>query len=424
MKFSADTLTSNFPYPIVTKLHGFPTYEALDKLRQQICANASSVQSIRGVGNHGHVGMFLEGYIYNTLSNTIWTNPINSGPLANARANNVRDLARHNESVVEWNTFGLLQNILKQQVIKAVNKIYIVDMEEDYIGYSNVSLRQLFMHLFTSYGTIHASEPAALLASIANPINPDCPLATLWKRIKKAVQFSNAAQAPLTGLQVMNTLITVLTKTGTYTNNLRNWNKLPNIQKTYVNAKIFFNTAYTTNMAERKMSGQFGAPSSIAASVESFTHKATETMTQLANAAEANQRAYQAVQQQNQLLTNMIQEQQKQMAELQAVVMANGAQQQPIASPTETLMAQMQALLLVASNSKNTGNAQKRKGKRKVLDKEKILYCYTHGYTPNKRHTGYTCTNKCPGHKDEATKRNQMGGSIQNYNKYGVNFLA
>lgn len=48
-------------------------------------------------------------------------------------------------------------------------------------------------------------------------------------------------------------------------------------------------------MTERKITGNFGTPSAIAASVQTFTHEASETMTQLANAAEANQGAYQAV---------------------------------------------------------------------------------------------------------------------------------
>lgn len=125
------------------------------------------------------------------------------------------------------------------------------------------------------------------------------------------------------------------------------------------------------------------------------------------------------------MLTNMIQEQQKQMTELRALVMANSTQKQPEPAPSTTLLQQMQVLLSAAAEGKQTGNRRdKGNRKRKELREEDISYCYTHGYTPNKKHNGFTCTNKCPGHKDEATKRNWMGGSIQNYDKYGVNFLA
>jgi hypothetical protein len=38
-------------------------------------------------------------------------------------------------------------------------------------------------------------------------------------------------------------------------------------------------------------------------------------------------------------------------------------------------------------------------------------YCWTHGTCKNRRHNSATCQNKQPGHQDEATDENKMGGS-------------
>jgi hypothetical protein len=38
-------------------------------------------------------------------------------------------------------------------------------------------------------------------------------------------------------------------------------------------------------------------------------------------------------------------------------------------------------------------------------------YCWTHGHRVSKEHTSATCFNKAPGHKDDATLANTMGGS-------------
>ena len=38
-------------------------------------------------------------------------------------------------------------------------------------------------------------------------------------------------------------------------------------------------------------------------------------------------------------------------------------------------------------------------------------YCWTHGHRCSKAHSSLTCGNKAPGHKDEATSSNTMGGS-------------
>ena len=41
-------------------------------------------------------------------------------------------------------------------------------------------------------------------------------------------------------------------------------------------------------------------------------------------------------------------------------------------------------------------------------------YCWTHGYRVGNKHTSATCQNKAPGHKDQATRNNTMGGSLAN----------
>jgi hypothetical protein len=38
-------------------------------------------------------------------------------------------------------------------------------------------------------------------------------------------------------------------------------------------------------------------------------------------------------------------------------------------------------------------------------------YCWTHGHRCSKDHMSVTCGNKAPGHKEEATSLNTMGGS-------------
>jgi hypothetical protein len=40
-------------------------------------------------------------------------------------------------------------------------------------------------------------------------------------------------------------------------------------------------------------------------------------------------------------------------------------------------------------------------------------YCWTHGSSNNRRHTSATCKNKAPGHRDDATATNTLGGSTK-----------
>jgi hypothetical protein len=41
-------------------------------------------------------------------------------------------------------------------------------------------------------------------------------------------------------------------------------------------------------------------------------------------------------------------------------------------------------------------------------------YCWTHGYKVGKTHTSLTCNTRNPGHKAEATRADNMGGSQAN----------
>jgi hypothetical protein len=45
------------------------------------------------------------------------------------------------------------------------------------------------------------------------------------------------------------------------------------------------------------------------------------------------------------------------------------------------------------------------------VSKDTRSYCHTHGYKVNKKHNSLTCRTKAPGHKDEATRENNMGGN-------------
>jgi hypothetical protein len=56
---------------------------------------------------------------------------------------------------------------------------------------------------------------------------------------------------------------------------------------------------------------------------------------------------------------------------------------------------------------KQSGTSSKPFHLKHTFDKP-MVYCYSHGL--NRSHTSDKCTNKCPGHEDNATADNMMGG--------------
>jgi hypothetical protein len=56
---------------------------------------------------------------------------------------------------------------------------------------------------------------------------------------------------------------------------------------------------------------------------------------------------------------------------------------------------------------------RERRGPRNSTSSASI-YCWTHGYKVGKTHTSLTCNTSNPGHKAEATRADNMGGSQAN----------
>ena len=52
-----------------------------------------------------------------------------------------------------------------------------------------------------------------------------------------------------------------------------------------------------------------------------------------------------------------------------------------------------------------------KKTRRPRTQRDNGNYCWTHGYHVGSKHTSATCQNKAPGHQDNATHENTMGGS-------------
>ena len=55
-----ETHIENFPHPHVGKIEGLPTCQTLAEVLEFLAANAASVPSSQGGGNHGHLGHVIE----------------------------------------------------------------------------------------------------------------------------------------------------------------------------------------------------------------------------------------------------------------------------------------------------------------------------------------------------------------------------
>ena len=98
MKFSnsaLDAIKEKMPFQSFTRIVGEPDFSSLHNLYKEVKANAASVHSTLGGGQHGHLGLVVPATTYAHLSNTPWVDPLHPGPDLNIPAGTAQHQANH-----------------------------------------------------------------------------------------------------------------------------------------------------------------------------------------------------------------------------------------------------------------------------------------------------------------------------------------
>ena len=79
---SVDTITNGFPHPpnSILMMRGKPTRKTLDEVLDSLIANAASVHTLLGGGNHGYAAICMSAARYNGITNTVpFVTPLSPG---------------------------------------------------------------------------------------------------------------------------------------------------------------------------------------------------------------------------------------------------------------------------------------------------------------------------------------------------------
>ena len=177
MATSVKSLIKSFPHPSIPSIQGQPTYESITDVTRLLNANAASVQTDLGGGAHGHLVLTVSAAILATLSNTPFVVPHNPGPTPNipndANAQNTNIITRaHREDLRIWREYINVDAALKQQLIKAVNSLYLRTLQHRHTGFTTSTTRNLIEHLLTSYGDITPTDLAHNDTVFRKPYDP------------------------------------------------------------------------------------------------------------------------------------------------------------------------------------------------------------------------------------------------------------
>jgi hypothetical protein len=145
---------------------------------------------------------------------------------------------------------GDLQNLdycgasIEKQIITVFEPMYLKILNNDMVGFSNTTARDMIEHLFLSYGSITAVDLEHNWENMRREWDTQQPMETLFNQIQYSADYSEAGGITISEEQNLKTAYAKIFETGTFHSACQLWNKRNPEEQTWNIFKIYFATAY------------------------------------------------------------------------------------------------------------------------------------------------------------------------------------
>ena len=261
---SVDDIRAGFPHPTIPPIEGEPTYQTIKTMHDLLKSNAASVPTTLGGGAHGHLGLVLNAVLYTAVTGVAFNTPPHpgAGPTITPNATQAQILAatrQYNLDMKQYLECQRTDQALKQQVLGAVDPMYVESLRDMYTGYTAVSVLTIITHLYTNYGQISDLDLDDNERQMKKRYDPNQPIDTLFKQIETCVEFATTGNSPFTARQIVNTAFLLVFATGVYEEECREWKRRAAATQTWANFKIEFMQAYRNRRELQKLRQQGSA---------------------------------------------------------------------------------------------------------------------------------------------------------------------
>ena len=380
---SSSTSTSRptqvLPHMTLTKIVGKPTPVSLQVMRQELYANAVAVKLQGSPNPFGHLGMLMDDAEFQRLEYgtagahpSAWVAPTHPGAypsitaaMSTSEATNA--LKQHEDQLRTFETYDTLQSTLKAQILAAVEPTYLEAKKSATLGFAQQSAKQLFDHLYDTYGTITPTSLEKNRALLTAKWDPATPIELLFKRIKHVQEYATLGAEAIPIAVIIRLTLKVFRDTGVFDNAIDKWEDKSETDRTGTDALNNFIAHFTKEDKRRRERLDEQSDTKNAYAANTYHEGYTAGL----NARE---------------------------------ILANAAAPAPstTGTPTNSKAKTLREFMSTADGSQCHA----------VTDTGvQMFYCWSHGLGRNPQHTSKSCNNPSDGHKKEATLANMMGGS-------------
>jgi hypothetical protein len=169
MKYSTvEDVMASFLHPILPTVEGEPDYQTIHATIKFLQANSRAIDTHLGGCTLGHLGLIISDASYAMIDppaaeeQTFWETPNAPGRAPATTDGTAAQIsaACHvwEEDVQTYRTCTSVQQALKKQIISVFEPMYLYILNDNMVGYANISSRYMLGHLFETYGNITAVD--------------------------------------------------------------------------------------------------------------------------------------------------------------------------------------------------------------------------------------------------------------------------
>ncbi len=396
-----------FQHKVLTRIHGLPVYETLQHLTTEIKANAASVPSTLGGGLYGHLGLVVSDQKYANLANTVpWVTPGNPGEFVPPPTGGTGPQIEAAKEVwrARHKTFEICQateKALIAQIVESIDSIYLRALLNRTTGQYATNLRDVITHLFATHGKITPQQIRAKENAIYNmAFDISQPVDTVFNAIDDLADLAEHANSSLTHQQMMDLAYVIFAKHPILQQDLRAWNRMTTVQRTWPNMLTHFREAQNDLSSLPTAADMFHQANAMTTMAELVAQRLLEAMppppapepeitTDTVNAV-INQREISLAAREAALLSQM--------------------QEMMTAMRTGTVNTHSQQRRNNRGGRGGGGRNNDTRNDGRGRQATPRTYCWTHGACA---HGSAACHSPATGHQTTATFQNMMGGSTR-----------
>ena len=246
--------TELFEHTDLTPIRGEPDFESLNKMKNELKANAQNVPCTLGGGNHGFLGLVLTPAEYAVIvPGNQFNVPLHPGNLqippgtTGVQAQVME--SNYNSDVKLYEQCVAIEKALKQQIVKAVHKDWLDPIRDPITNALHVSIPFSLNFLFNEHRDVSAAAVAQRETDTKNmSYDPAIePIDKIFNQIQTLAEFADAAEAPYTARHIINFAYVIIKKHHAFNQSITEYNH--NVRANPANGtwnffKQYFRNAY------------------------------------------------------------------------------------------------------------------------------------------------------------------------------------